>query len=349
MDKLTSVVEVDSFTEYVSSKYDYKFDGNISFEPHNKPELPENFKTLLITGSSGSGKSTLLKEFGSITNQPQWIANKAIVSNFNTPEEATELLSAVGLNSVPSWFKPYNVLSNGEQFRANLARQLKSGAIIDEFTSVIDRTVAKAACNSISKYIKQKDLSNIIFSSCHSDIIEWLQPQYVFDCNTGSLIRGCQRRPSLNLAIYQCSRKYWDLFRNHHYLDTNLNFAAKCYLATWNGIPVAFNAVLNFPSGSLKKAYRGHRLVVLPDYQGLGFGVALVNYVAQKYVDEGKRYFARTTHPRLGEYREKSPLWKATSANKKKRKDTHREEERDFNSYIPDANRICYSHEYIGR
>jgi ABC-type ATPase with predicted acetyltransferase domain len=53
------------------------------------------------------------------------------------------------LNSVPSWYKPYQVLSNGEKFRADLARKLKSNTVIDEFTSVVDRTVAKAASVSL--------------------------------------------------------------------------------------------------------------------------------------------------------------------------------------------------------
>ena len=67
--------------------------------------------------------------------------------------EAIDKLTAVGLNSVPSWVRPYEVLSTGEKFRADLSRRLKDNAVIDEFTSVVDRNVAKSCCVSISKYI----------------------------------------------------------------------------------------------------------------------------------------------------------------------------------------------------
>jgi len=57
---------------------------------------------------------------------------------------AYQKLSAVGLNSVPSWCRPYHVLSNGEQFRARMAAMLNSDTSFDEFTSVVDRTIAKS-------------------------------------------------------------------------------------------------------------------------------------------------------------------------------------------------------------
>ena len=107
----------------------------------------------VIVGSSGSGKSTLLKQFG-LEQIPIWESNKSIVSHFDSPDEAINKLGSVGLNSVPSWYKPYSVLSNGEKFRADLARKIKSNVVIDEFTSVVDRAVAKAASVSLSRYIK---------------------------------------------------------------------------------------------------------------------------------------------------------------------------------------------------
>jgi ABC-type lipoprotein export system ATPase subunit len=76
-------------------------------------ELPKSFKLEIIVGSSGSGKSTLLKKFG-IEENPEWLSNKSIISHFETPDIGINKLMAVGLNSIPSWYKPYNVLSNGE-------------------------------------------------------------------------------------------------------------------------------------------------------------------------------------------------------------------------------------------
>lgn len=187
---LTSSVERDEFITASETAFDCKFDGVSTFYPWKIPtKLPTKFKLGVIVGSSGSGKSTLLKQFGQEQN-PIWEPNKSIVSHFKSPDEAINKLGSVGLNSVPSWYKPYSVLSNGEKFRADLARKIKSNVVIDEFTSVVDRAVAKAASVSLSRYIKNNDLENIVLSTCHRDILEWLEPDWVLDTDTGELLDG---------------------------------------------------------------------------------------------------------------------------------------------------------------
>ena len=187
---LTSSVERDEFITASETAFDCKFDGVSTFYPWKMPtKLPTKFKLGVIVGSSGSGKSTLLKQFG-LEQNPIWESNKSIVSHFKTPDEAINKLGSVGLNSVPSWYKPYSVLSNGEKFRADLARKIKSNVVIDEFTSVVDRAVAKAASVSLSRYIKNNGLENIVLSTCHRDILEWLEPDWVLDTDTGELLDG---------------------------------------------------------------------------------------------------------------------------------------------------------------
>ena len=114
-------------------------------------------------------------------------------------------------------------------------------------------------------------------------------------------------------------------------------------MAVWNDQLVGFKSVITAPSGTYKNAYRGHRLVVHPDYQGFGFGPKISEAVAQHYIDNGKRYFAKTSHPRLGGYRDSSPLWKPTSKNHMKRRDSEGHDRWKIN---PD--RWSFSHEYIG-
>jgi ABC-type ATPase with predicted acetyltransferase domain len=116
---------------------------------------------------------------------PKWQKNKAIVSHFDSPDEAIEKLHACGLASVPTLCKPYHVLSNGEKYRAKFARLLEDDLVMDEFTSEVNRETAKSLCVSASKYIRKKDIKNIVLASCHKDIIDWLQPDWVFDCDTG--------------------------------------------------------------------------------------------------------------------------------------------------------------------
>ncbi len=187
---LVCSVDHDEFISASEIAFDCTFDGTSRFYPWAKPiKIPERFKIGVIVGSSGSGKSTLLNQFGQ-EDVPSWNPIKPIISHFDSPDDAINKLGAVGLNSIPSWYKPYHVLSNGEKFRADLSRKLKSNSIIDEYTSVVDRNVAKAASVSLSRYIKNNDLNNIILSTCHRDILDWLEPDWVIDTDAGELHSG---------------------------------------------------------------------------------------------------------------------------------------------------------------
>jgi len=187
---LVSSVIRDEFIAASEKAFDCAFDGTSKFYPWAFPtKLPKKFKIGVIVGSSGSGKSTLLKHFG-IEDQPIWDSSKSIISHFDSPDDGINKLSSVGFNTIPSWYKPYNVLSNGEKFRADLARKIKSNAVIDEYTSVVDRNVAKAASVSLSRYIKNNDIQNVVLSTCHRDILDWLEPDWVIDTDSGELIDG---------------------------------------------------------------------------------------------------------------------------------------------------------------
>lgn len=181
---LISVVQVDEFTEMVQNNFDYEFTGESKFYPYEFPKELNNldYNILAIVGASGSGKSTFLKEFSFYNNQKEsFDTTKAIVSNFENQQSATERLSAVGLNSMPVWCRPRNVLSVGEGFRADIALNLNPNSIFDEFTSTIDRNVAKSTCNGIQRYIRKNDMKHVVFCSCHNDYIPYLKPDIVVD------------------------------------------------------------------------------------------------------------------------------------------------------------------------
>ena len=136
------------------------------------------------------------------------------------------------------------------------------------------------------------------------------------------------------------------MFKDHHYLDGNINKASRCYIGVWEDQVVAFGATLTLPNGNIKNGWRGHRTVVLPDYQGMGIGVRFSDAIGQIHVDQGHRYFSRTAHPRMIWYREHSSLWKPTSKHKKLRKDiTHK---KVYNNHYADNKRLCGSFEFIG-
>ena len=153
-----------------------------------KIELPDNWNIGLIWGGSGTGKTTIAKElFGDKIIDGFIYNDKSVLDNMPsnlTTKEIEKMFYSVGFGSVPSWLKSYNVLSNGEKMRVDLARALleRDFIVFDEFTSVVDRQVAKTGCIAINKAIKNTN-KKFIAISCHNDIIEWLQPDWVFDTN----------------------------------------------------------------------------------------------------------------------------------------------------------------------
>ena len=195
--KLTVSIEPDEFTEKVAQAFDLELDGTISTEIPDF-SCPKDFNIGMIVGASGSGKSQILNHhFNTIHKQIIWLNNKAIVSHFDTPDEAIEKLFACGLASVPTLCKPFHVLSNGEKYRATVARKLRSGMILDEFTSEVNRETAKSLSVALSKYIRSKNITNVVLSSCHKDIVEWIEPDWVFDCDIGERFVNNDPRQSL--------------------------------------------------------------------------------------------------------------------------------------------------------
>jgi ABC-type dipeptide/oligopeptide/nickel transport system ATPase subunit len=280
--------------------------------------LPDEWNVGLIVGPSGSGKSTVARElFGqALVGQWEWDSQHSIVDSFPREmgiKEIVELLNSVGFSSPPSWLKPYHVLSNGEKFRVDMARTLAEQpalAVVDEFTSVVDRTVAQIGSAAIAKTVRRRN-QKFIAVACHYDIIEWLEPDWIYQPHSGELVVGrSRRRPDIEIELQRVDSSAWLLFKKHHYLDTSLNKAAACFLATWNGVPVAFASVLHFPHARVKNMKREHRTVCLPDYQGVGIGNAVSDLVGSMVTTLGYRYQSQTAHPSMISSRNRSLNWK---------------------------------------
>lgn len=348
---LSSNIINDSYTEYVYDHFDIQNRERVVNEvPYF--ELPnEKWNIGLIYGSSGSGKTTILNKLRKQKDiEPFSIFdnNKALISNFDhlSEHQAGRVLSSVGLSSVPSWLKPYDVLSNGEKFRADMAMRIskaKDICFIDEFTSIVDRDVAKATSNAVGKWIR-RDHKQVVFASCHKDIIPWLQPDWIFDVEKGEMLKKKEHeKPEIKLDIYEGHYDSWELFKKHHYLNNNLNKTSRIYLAYWNGKLTAMVAVITFPNGYIEHGMRGTRTVVLPKFQGLGIGSKFSDYIAGSYRNGGYRYFTKTVSPALGIYRNNSDDWRGTSKNGKVRKDI-----KGRNRKWRGLERKSYCHEYVG-
>jgi ABC-type lipoprotein export system ATPase subunit len=305
---LNHKIKNDKYTEYVYEAFDIqnKEESNVIIEA-NLEHIGNKWNIGVVYGGSGTGKTTILKNFfKKEMDKSNFDNSKSLISNFDwlEPKEATFLLSAMGLSSVPTWLRPFNTLSNGEQYRANLAYIVGSAKndeviLIDEYTSVVDRDVAKAMSNALQKYIKRTN-KKIVLASCHFDIMEWLQPDWIYSPSKGRLeIASHLRQPRIELSIFRCRYETWNLFKQHHYLSEELNLAAKCFVVTFNDKPCAFIAILPMPSGTIQNAYRISRLVVLPDFQGLSIGIKILNYFGSLYLTDNKKLYIKTSNPSL--------------------------------------------------
>lgn len=106
------------------------------------------------------------------------------------------------------------------------------------------------------------------------------------------------------------------MFSKYHYLNANIHKSSQCYVGKINEKAVVFCAVLHHPVNTKRKRkslWRVSRLVVLPDYQGVGIGNRFLETIGRKYLNENKRFCITTTTPALLYYFKKSPLWKCVS------------------------------------
>lgn len=275
----------------------------------------------LIVGPSGSGKSTMLRIlFGEPWQSPPE-TGRAVVDEFpegTSVHEIARMLSSVGFSSPPAWLRPRAMLSNGQRFRAEMALAAafamrdKARLVLDEFTSVVDRHAARIGCVAFAKRIREAGVS-LVVASCHEDIIDWLQPDWIARPDLGTFAwRSLRPPPPLRLEFCRVSSRLWRRFAAHHYLSGAMHTSAVSFaLIHPEAGPIAFSAWLPFLGGGpLSK--REHRTVCLPDFQGIGLGGRIGSLCASLWRALGFRVLSTTTHPGLIRSRVRDPDWRMT-------------------------------------
>jgi len=270
----------------------------------------------VIVGPSGAGKTSIGRvAFGPDAfheGYKDWPRDRSVLDAFPetaSTEEITQILSSVGFSSPPNWLQPFHTLSNGQQFRVEMARLLfddRDVIVVDEFTSVIDRNVAKIGSCAFAKTARRRK-KKMVLLSCHYDILEWLEPDWVYYVDQARFSRECLRRPKIELTIQRCHSSAWRLFRDHHYLNRNIVPHAECYMALANGEPAGFFAYVKESMSKRKNVIRGHRSVVLPDYQGVGIGAIATKNIMRHYTEKGFIVKAITSHPAFIAARSRDP------------------------------------------
>lgn len=290
-------------------------------------EIETPFSVGLILGASGSGKTTLAKKiYGDALSSVKLDENKSILDQIPENleyEECANLLSGIGLTSVPCWLRPVKTLSNGQRSRAlAVLSMLKNEkvCVIDEWTSVVDRTVAKVMSHCIQKYAK-KHKKTIVLISCHYDVTEWLDPDWVIDCNEQSFEdrrflrpEERERKQRLHFEIREIGKRTWAYFSKFHYLSENLP-GGKLYIF---GLfieknQVGFICYANYVPHKDKQTkiiFHANRCVIHPDYQGLGLGIKLFNETAKIMKTKNVRVMAKYSSVPVFKSMKKDKSWK---------------------------------------
>jgi ABC-type glutathione transport system ATPase component len=195
-----------TLTENEMSK---RFTGTIPLED-------EPWQIGCIVGRSGTGKTSIAKELwpAEYINGFQY-EHGSILDDF--PEQLstadiTKALCSVGFASPPDWLKTYEQLSQGEKMRVDIARALclnQDLIVFDEFTSVVDREIAKISALAISHAIR-KSQKKFIAVTCHYDVLDWLELDWVFCTDNMNFDKKKGGTPHFLSASRPASLRYGD-------------------------------------------------------------------------------------------------------------------------------------------
>jgi len=222
----------------------------------------------LITGPSGSGKSMMLAEISKQFPASRLVDNVPFpldvtildaVAPARPIHEALRLLTATGLGEPMLWIRRFHQLSEGERFRARLARVIwlnqrdgKAGPLLcDEFGTFLHRRLAKAVALNLRKLIGRERLTLVVATS-HDDLERDLYPDQIVRLGGSSPVievrskdsvryRSLQggsantRQYSLSFArrlrIERGSVRDYDTFADMHYRQRNqLGWVDKVFL-----------------------------------------------------------------------------------------------------------------------
>jgi hypothetical protein len=179
--------------------------------------LPAKWSIGVICGPSMAGKTTVARELakhidgtfiaarderGGLVEPFTWPADKCVLDGFPATgadgkplsiRDITGILSSVGFSSPPDWIKPYWALSNGGQFRVNLARALAESrtggkpVLFDEYASLVHDTVARIGSAAVAKAVRRYHVK-FVAVTWRTDILDWLEPDWVYEPATNRFL-----------------------------------------------------------------------------------------------------------------------------------------------------------------
>lgn len=169
-------------------------------------ELPDKWNIGVIVGRSGTGKTSIANKLWNVFSTKY--TDKPIIDempNDKTVEEITKLFNNVGFSSPPKWLNKYSDLSNGEKMRVDLAKALLTNEkiiVFDEFTSVVDRDVAKITSIVVAKNVRKYN-KQFVAVTCHYDILDYIEPDWVFNVDEMKMVNVKKKDILLSKSIKQ--------------------------------------------------------------------------------------------------------------------------------------------------
>ncbi len=276
---------------------------------------------VLVAGPSGAGKTSLLKALarrcpGSRdVGQARFSHSPAIVDAIarrQTLSEALSILTACGLGEPQLWIRRFADLSDGERFRARLARaislHLRNGEptgplLCDEFGSILHRRIAKAIAHNLGKLARRRGIAVVVAAS-QEDLASDLQPDTIIRLagnGSHSMTQLTPRSRLIGLArrfhIEPGRKADYEIFAPMHYRHRDeLGFIDRVFVLREGvggellGIVVYGHAPLELSlrNRATGGRFRGNpqrlnrelrilrRLVIHPDIRGCGIGHWLV-------------------------------------------------------------------------
>ncbi len=277
---------------------------------------------VLLCGPSGSGKSSALEEIarhcrgGCSVGRVTFPADAAIVDRvapWASLGDALSILTTCGLGEAGLWVRPFDTLSEGEKFRARLARavalHVRDGStpgplMCDEFCASLHRRAAKAISFGLHKLVARRGLT-IVLACSHEDVLDDLRPQTVVwfrgrgRCEVERREVGRRGPVSFRrrLRIEPGCKRDYETFAAMHYRATDeLGFVDKVFVLR-DGAQGELLGIVVYSHAPLELALRNQatdgwfsrhadrvnrslrilrRLVIHPDVRGCGLGHFLV-------------------------------------------------------------------------
>ena len=377
----------DECTEMCDALFDAAFDGRCAARIPDFPNIDASYSFGFVTGPSGSLKSVLVRHYfgecAATAASKLWKNGVDVGCQLKEAgmEDVDARLRAVCLS--PSVLtRPYEALSSGEQHQLDLLFVIgRSSITIDEFTSALDRSLARRVAMGIAAYNRSHGATHVVLAGCHADFLadvgfEWvydtmqasMRPPHAHHANCAAVdYTSDAANVTIQLALKASHPSAWARFRAHHYKTANLSKLARCFVVVvesicvsgvdampaCSGKEVAFSATIRHngkknAAGQTPK--RAHRTVVLPQWQGLGIGTRLTDAVGEVHRNEGADFFGQTVHPAFGAHRDRSPLWEAGDFNHQWRQfsiENWRQRKKNIRIRLR-VPRFIYQHKYVG-